>query len=106
VRQCGWSSLTLSTTTLHVHSKLHARGRGGVGEHVVKVVGGGAEFKRGRDGKLLLRIKIAAEVDGVRREYTITYSKLGRDKAAVGRAYARADARGAGRQTPRGSRRL
>ncbi|AKT35288.1 hypothetical protein PYWP30_01671 [Pyrobaculum sp. WP30] len=63
-------------------------------EHEVKVVGGGAEFDEGRSGELLLRIKITAEVDGVRRDYTITYSRLGRDKAAVGRAYAKADAPG------------
>jgi hypothetical protein len=43
---------------------------------------------------MLLRIRLTAEVDGVRREYTITYSRLGRDKAAVGRAYARADVPG------------
>jgi hypothetical protein len=61
-------------------------------KHVVKVLGGGAEFDEGRSGKKLLRIRIAAEVDGVRRDYTITYSRLGRDKAAVGRAYAKADA--------------
>jgi hypothetical protein len=63
-------------------------------KHVVKVLGGGAEFDEGRGGKKLLRIKITAEVDGVRRDYTITYSRLGRDKAAVGRAYAKADAPG------------
>jgi hypothetical protein len=63
-------------------------------EHVVKVVGWGAEFDKGRSDKKLLRIRITAEVDGVGSEYTITYSKLGRDKAVVGRAYARADAPG------------
>ncbi len=63
-------------------------------KHVVKVLGGGAEFDEGRSGKKLLRIRITAEVDGVRRDYTITYSRLGRDKAAVGRAYAKADAPG------------
>jgi hypothetical protein len=44
-----------------------------------------------RDGKKLLRIKITAEVDGVRSEYTITYGRYGKLNAAVGRAYARAD---------------
>jgi hypothetical protein len=34
--------------------------------HVVKILGGGAEFGKGRGGKKLLRIKITAEVDGVR----------------------------------------
>jgi hypothetical protein len=63
-------------------------------EHLVKVIGGGAEFKRGRGGGKLLRIRITAEVDGVRRDYTITYGRRGRDNAAVGRAVARADAPG------------
>jgi len=40
----------------------------------------------------LLRIKITAEVDGVKREYAITFSRRGR--AAVGRAYAKAGAPG------------
>jgi hypothetical protein len=74
-------------------------------KHVVEVLGGGAEFDESRGGKKLLRIKITAEVGGVRSEYTITYSRPGRDKAAVGRAYAKADAPGAGKQTPRGSQR-
>jgi hypothetical protein len=61
--------------------------------HVVKVLGGGAEFDEGRGGKKLLRIKITAEVDGVRREYEITFGRYGRN-AAVGFAVARADAPG------------
>ena len=60
-------------------------------EHVVKVIGGGAEFDVGRSGKPLLRIRIAAEIDGVRREYAITFGRYGKDNAAVGRAYARAE---------------
>jgi hypothetical protein len=60
--------------------------------HVVKVIGGDAEIEESRHGKKLLRIKITAEVDGVRREYTITYGRYGKDNAAVGRAAARADA--------------
>jgi hypothetical protein len=40
--------------------------------HTVKVIGGGTELDEGRDGKKLLRIRITAEVDGVRSEYTIT----------------------------------
>ena len=56
-----------------------------------------------RGGKLLLRIKITAVVGSVRSEYTITYGRRGRNNAAVGRAYAKADAPGAGRQTPRGT---
>jgi len=65
----------------------------GGSEHVVKVVGGGAEFDRGRSGKLLLRIKIAAEVDGVRNNYTITFGRYGAN-AVLGFAAARANAPG------------
>jgi hypothetical protein len=75
---------------------------GGV-EYVVKVRGGGAEFDVGRDGRKLLRIKITAEVgrvegehtivDRVVHEYTITFGRR-TDNAAIGRAYARADAPG------------
>jgi len=63
-------------------------------EHVVKVLGGGAEFDVGRGGKKLLRIKITAEVDGVKSEYIITYGRYGEINAAVGRAYASANAPG------------
>ncbi len=63
-------------------------------EYVVKVIGGGAEFDVGRGGKKLLKIRITAEVDGVRREYTITFGRYGRDNAALGYATARADAPG------------
>ena len=61
--------------------------------HVVKVIGGGAEFDVGRGGKNLLRIKITAEVDGVKSDYTITYGRYGTN-AALGFAVARADAAG------------
>ena len=64
----------------------------GGSEHVVKVIGGGAELERGRSGKKLLRIKITAEVDGVRREYTITFGRYGETNAVEGRATARVDA--------------
>jgi hypothetical protein len=63
-------------------------------EHVVKVVGWGAEFDKGRSGKKLLRIRITAEVDSVRNDYTITYSRRGARNEAVGRAYVSADAPG------------
>jgi hypothetical protein len=56
-------------------------------EHVVKVISGGAELEKNESGKLLLRIRITAEVDSVRREYTIIFSKRGGDNAAVGYAY-------------------
>jgi hypothetical protein len=62
--------------------------------HVVKVVGGGAEFDVRGDGKILLRIKITAEVDGIRRNYVITYGRYGADNETVGLATARADAPG------------
>jgi hypothetical protein len=67
-------------------------------KHVVKVIDGDAKIKESQSGKKLLRIKITAEVDSVRRNYTITYSRRGANNAAVGRAYARADAPG-GRET-------
>ena len=60
-------------------------------EHVVKVIDGGAESEKSKSGKLLLRIKITAEVDGVRSDYTITFSRRDSDNAAVGRAVVRAD---------------
>ena len=63
-------------------------------EHVVKVIGGGAEFDVGKGGKKLLRIKITAEVDGVKSDYTITYGRYGEVNAARGRAYASAKAPG------------
>jgi len=58
-------------------------------EHVVKVIGGGAELDRGRSGKTLLRIRITAEVDGVRRDYEIAFGRYGKINAAVGYAYIR-----------------
>jgi hypothetical protein len=63
-------------------------------KYVVNIISGGAEFDEGRSGKNLLRIKITAEVDGVRSEYEITFGRYGRNNAALGRAYARADAPG------------
>ena len=62
-------------------------------EYVVKVIDWGAEFKRGKDGRKLLKIKITAEVGGVRSEYAITFGRYDRN-AAVGHAAARADASG------------
>ena len=61
--------------------------------HVVKVMGGGA-VEEDRGGKKLLRIKITAEVDGVQREYTITFGRYGRKNMASGFAYASASAPG------------
>jgi len=61
--------------------------------HVVKVIDGGA-VEEEQDGKTLLRIKITAEVDDIRREYAITFGKYGDDNETRGFAYARADAPG------------
>jgi Arc/MetJ family transcription regulator len=66
----------------------------GATEHVVKIIDGGAEFDEGRSGKKLLRIKITAEVDGVRREYAITFGRYGKDNVALGYAAASAKAPG------------
>ena len=63
-------------------------------KHVVKVIDGDAEFDKGRDGKKLLRIKITAEVDGVKSEYVITYGRYGAINKAMGFAVARAAAPG------------
>jgi hypothetical protein len=82
----SWGSITLKDFGKEVEVN-------GV-KYMVKVIGGGAEIEESRRGKKLLRIRITAEVGGVRSDYTITYSRLGRDKAAVGRAYAKADAPG------------
>ncbi|MFP3213199.1 MAG: PaRep2b protein [Thermoproteus sp.] len=60
--------------------------------HVVTVLGGGAQPEGGRSGRTLLRIKITAEVDGVRRDYTMTFSRRGAGNAAKGRAYIREEA--------------
>ncbi len=61
-------------------------------DHVVKVIGWSAEFDKGRDGGKLLRIKITAEVDDVRSDYTITYGRYGANNKARGFAVARGDA--------------
>jgi len=71
--------------------------------YVVKVIGGGAEFDKGRSGKLLLRIKITAEVGRVEgehtivnrvvREYTITFGRYSNNEAK-GSATASANAPG------------
>jgi hypothetical protein len=59
--------------------------------HVVKVIDGEA-VEEDRDGRKLLRIRITAEVDGVKSDYTITFGRRSRDNEAVGRAYAKGDA--------------
>jgi hypothetical protein len=54
----------------------------------------GEAVEEDRGGKTLLRIRITAEVDRVRRDYAITYSRRGKLNAIVGFAVARADAPG------------
>jgi len=66
---------------------------GGV-RHKVKVVGGGAELGEGRGGRKLLRIRIAAEVDGVACKYEVVFGRYGRKSETAGYAVARADAPG------------
>jgi hypothetical protein len=61
--------------------------------HIVKVIDGGAEFEMSQRGKKLLRLKITAEVDGIRKEYVITYGRYEKN-TAKGFAVARADAPG------------
>jgi hypothetical protein len=59
----------------------------------VKVIDGEA-VEEGKGGRKLLRIKIKAEIDGVRSDYEMTYSRRKTDNAALGFAVARADAPG------------
>jgi hypothetical protein len=61
-------------------------------KHKVKVIDGEA-VEEDRNGRKLLRIRITAEVGGVRRVYEITYGRE-KDNAARGYAYVRADAPG------------
>jgi hypothetical protein len=63
-------------------------------KYMVKVVGWSTELKESQSGKLLLKIKTAAEIDGVKSEYTTTYGRYGEDNEVKGRAYGRrADAK-------------
>ena len=62
-------------------------------KYKVKVIDGEA-VEEDRGGKKLLRIKITAEIDGVRSDYTITYTRSGRNNAAVSYTAARANAPG------------
>jgi hypothetical protein len=77
------SSLTLKD----FENEVEVNGR----RYLVKVIDGGAEVEEGRGGRKLLRIRITAEVDGVRSEYMITFSRRGGDNAAVAYAYAEVD---------------
>jgi hypothetical protein len=86
----AWGSLTLKS----FEKEVEVDGE----KYKVKVIGGGAELEKSESGKLLLRIKITAEVDGVRREYAITFDRDRASNEAKGFAYASADAPG-GRET-------
>jgi hypothetical protein len=79
-----------SLTLKGFEKKVEVDGR----EHVVKVIDGGAEFDVGRSGKKLLRIRITAEVDGIRREYVITYGRYGAGNESEGFAMVKADTPG------------
>jgi hypothetical protein len=79
-----------SLTLKGFEKKVEVDGR----EHVVKVIDGGAEFDVGRSGKKLLRIRITAEVDGIRREYVITYGRYGAGNKSEGFAMVKADTPG------------
>jgi hypothetical protein len=59
--------------------------------YFVKVRGGEA-VEEDRGGRKLLRIRITAEVDSVKSEYTITYGRYGRKNMVSGFAYASASA--------------
>ncbi len=63
-------------------------------KHVVKVIGGSARLEESRSYKLLLRIKIVAEVNNVKREYEIVFGRYGRKKEVAGYAVTSADAPG------------
>jgi hypothetical protein len=78
-----------SLTLKGFEKKIEVEGR----EHVMKVIDGWAELEESQSSRKLLRIRITAEVDGVKSEYTITFSRYGRN-AAVGFAAARADVPG------------
>jgi hypothetical protein len=61
-------------------------------KHEVKVIDGGGGLLKSKGGRILLKIKITAEVDGIRNEYVITFRRRG--KTDVGYAYAKANAPG------------
>jgi nucleotide-binding universal stress UspA family protein len=77
-----WASLTLEG----FEKKVEVNGR----EYTVKVLGWSAELEESESGKLLLRIKITADMGGVLCDYTITYGRYGKNKA-LGYTTAKAD---------------
>jgi CHASE3 domain sensor protein len=81
-----WSSLTLKG----FEKKVEVNGR----EYMVKVLGWSTELEESQRGKKLLRLKITAEINGVRSDYTITFSRHKTNNKVEGFAYVRADAPG------------
>ncbi len=61
---------------------------------VVKVVSWSAELEESWRGRKLLRIRIAADVDGVRCSFVVAFGRYGRKNETAGYARARADAPG------------
>jgi hypothetical protein len=62
--------------------------------HVVKVVSWSVRLVESRRGRKLLRVEIAAEVDGVRCGFAVAFGRYGRKNETAGYARARADAPG------------
>ena len=79
-----------SLTLEGFEKKVEVNGR----EYMVKVLGWSTELEESQRGKKLLRLKITAEVNGVRSDYTITFSRHKTNNKAEGFAYAKADAPG------------
>jgi hypothetical protein len=79
----AWGSLELKG----FEKKVEVNGR----TYVVKVIGGGA-VEEDRGGRKLLRIRITAEIDGIRGEYEVTYGRYGAGNAVRGFAVAKAEA--------------
>jgi hypothetical protein len=63
-------------------------------EHVVRAIDGSAELEESWRNRKLLRIKIAAEVDGVRCRLVVAFGRYGRKNEVAGYARAKADAPG------------
>jgi len=72
-------------------------------KHVVKVIDGGAEVVEGRGGRKLLRIRITAEVDGVRANTQLPTACMGKSTRLWDAPTPGPTPPAAGRQTPRDS---
>jgi len=71
-------------------------------KYKVKVIDGGA-VEEDRNGRKLLRIRITAEVGGVRSDYEIAFGRYGRLTRPWASPWRGPTPPAAGRQTPRGS---